>query len=146
MASSFTFGPALPPGMEKAAEKPVEEPKPKEDIGPSLLWDENTEIDPEHPDYAAMMALKADLTPDEEAEALKVLLLLQPVLAWEPLPLAAGAARDASASAYLCCVRLPLCRYPAFASEGVPTFSAPLNRSKGTSASSENGRSTTERL
>lgn len=68
MASAF--GPELPPELKQDEKK--EEPKPKEDPGPALMWDESTEIDPDNPDYAAMMALKEDLTPDEQAEALKV--------------------------------------------------------------------------
>lgn len=133
MASGFTFGPQPP--APAAEEKAPEEKKP---AGPALLWGEDTELDPDNPDYAALMSLKEDLTPDERAEGLKVRPPVAPEMSSErPIDLRRHTELLQIMSHSFCaivCVKL-----------GLNSSSAVEIRNKGMSASSENAPSTTGR-
>ena len=54
--------PPAPPARAAAA--------PKEEL-PCLFWDDSSVVDPDHPDMAALLALKEEETPEERAEAKK---------------------------------------------------------------------------
>ena len=81
MAATAVFGPEPPPAQDSAsAHEPVAPPKAKSKPDPNescLLWGDDVELDPEHPEMAALLALQEECTPSERAEALKVCAIIK---------------------------------------------------------------------